>query len=102
MTLLRGMLGGAILTKTMTLPHTSQEKAEASTLMSNDLELILQTATKFHDTLFCIMEVALGTYLLSILVGRSSFLVLVPTLGKSLFYLEVETMQISKDECLLN
>ena len=76
------MLGGAILAKIVTLPYASEDKADAMTLISGDLQSIVSTATLANNALFLIAEVTFGIYVLSILVGRSSFLVLIPTLGK--------------------
>ena len=81
-TLIRGVLVGAIIAKTLVLPHTAEGRAAAVTLMSTDIELIVGGVPMLHETWIRVLELCAGIYLLSTVAGRASFLVFFPTLGE--------------------
>lgn len=82
MTLLRGVLVSEIFKKTLAIDQCSARELAAATLMSTDVEGISLGLRKFHDILASIVEVGLGIYLITTIVGKASFLIVFPGIGK--------------------
>lgn len=82
-TRLRGMLVSSIYDKTLKLKASdTTNKLAAMTLMSTDIDGLENGLAYFHDIWASIIELALGIYFLARLVGGSSFLVVLPGLGR--------------------
>lgn len=81
-TMLRGVLISEIFRKTLAIEHINAEKFAAATLMSTDVEGIATNLGKFHDIWANVVELALGTYLLTTVVGKATFVVIFPGISK--------------------
>lgn len=87
-TLVRGVLVSEIFKKTLVIDQPTAEELAAATLMSADVEGIALGLPKFHEAFASIIEVGVGIYLLTTTVGKASFLVILPAIGR-LFCLPV-------------
>lgn len=58
-------------------------KAAAFTLMSTDVAEVEQIISLIHETWSALLELGLGIYVLYLFVGYASFLIFIPSLGKS-------------------
>lgn len=83
--MLRGVLVSEIFKKTFALEQTNAKELAAATLMSTDVEGISMNLLKFHEIWANIIEFALGTYLLTTVIGKATILVIFPGLSKQLF-----------------
>lgn len=81
-TLVRGMLVGAIFAKLLRLPYSSAERSAAVTLMSTDIEGIARGLPMLHELWVRVLELVLGIYLLSRLIKEACLLVFIPTASK--------------------
>ncbi|CEJ94182.1 hypothetical protein VHEMI09730 [[Torrubiella] hemipterigena] len=77
-TRLRGMIVGQILKKNLRLAATTAAEAAALTHISADIEGILDSIRMVHDLWIGLLELAVGLYILSTIVGKAFFLPLVP------------------------
>lgn len=80
--LLRGAIIPLIFKKTMLLPHVTASESAATTLMSTDVEGIVNGVPKIHEIWAAIVEIGLGLYLLTTVIDQAAFLVVVPVTGK--------------------
>lgn len=81
MTKVRGVLVSQILKKNFALgPHEAKRSA-ASTMMSTDVDGIVNTIPAIHETWASVLELGLSIYFLSILILRSGFLVIFPAIS---------------------
>lgn len=80
--LLRGAIIPLIFKKTMLLPHASATESAATTLMSTDVEGIVNGVPKIHEIWAAIVEIGLGLYLLTTVIDQAAFLVVIPVIGK--------------------
>lgn len=81
-TMVRGVLLGAILGKSLTLAHDNPERNTVVSLMTTEIENVATGLRMTHETWVNVIEVALGIYLLWRIVGAAAFFVLFPTLRK--------------------
>lgn len=79
---LRGILVSEIFKKTVALEQVDAKKFAAATLMSTDIDGIAINLRKFYDICASILEIGLGTYLLTRIVGKAAFLVVFPGICK--------------------
>ena len=78
-TLVRGMLVGAIFSKLLRIPYSSSDRSAAITLMSTDIEGIASGIPLLHEIWVTVIELGLGIYLLSRIVKAACLLVFIPT-----------------------
>ncbi|CEJ89530.1 hypothetical protein VHEMI05371 [[Torrubiella] hemipterigena] len=78
-TLTRGHVVSSILAKTTRLNQSEAKRSAAVTLMSTDMDGIQSGIVLFHEIWASIIELAIGIYLLATLVGKASFLVVIPS-----------------------
>ncbi|EFZ03270.2 ABC transporter, transmembrane domain, type 1 [Metarhizium robertsii ARSEF 23] len=88
-TLLRGVLVSEIFKKTLAIDQCSARELAAATLMSTDVEGISLGLRKFHDILASIVEVGLGIYLITTIVGKASFLIVFPGIASTIATYEI-------------
>lgn len=81
-TQLRGVLISEIFKKSLALEQTNAKRFAAVTLMSTDIDGIAINLRKFHDIWANIIEFSLGTYLLTTVVGKATFVVVFPGISK--------------------
>lgn len=79
---LRGVLVSAIFKKTLALEQVHAKRFAAVTLMSTDIDGIAINLRKFFDICAGVLEVGVGTYLLTRIVGKATFLVVFPAISK--------------------
>lgn len=77
-TRVRGGLVSELFQKTLKLPQSEAKKSAAVTLMSADIDGIATGLPGVYDIVMTVLEIGLGTYLLSGFVGRSCFTVFIP------------------------
>lgn len=77
-TRVRGGLVAQIFDKVLLLPQAEAKKSAAMTLMDADIDGIAAGVPRLYELAMTVLEVALGTYLLSQFVGLSCLLVLIP------------------------
>jgi ATP-binding cassette, subfamily C (CFTR/MRP), member 1 len=75
--MIRGAIIGLINTKSLGQLHPSFDDGSAVALMSNDTDSVVNSAQMFHETWAQIIEVLLGTYLLTRKVGWISLVPLI-------------------------
>lgn len=80
-TRLRGMIVGQIVKKNIRLPAVKATEAAALTHISADIEGILDSIRTVHDLWIGLLELAIGLYILSTIVGQAFFLPLIPIIG---------------------
>ncbi|OAA39066.1 ABC transporter, transmembrane domain, type 1 [Metarhizium rileyi] len=88
-TLLRGVLVSEIFKKTLVIDQSRAKEMAAATLMSTDVEGIALGLRKFHDILASFVEVGLGIYLITTIVGKASFLIIFPGFASTLAMYEI-------------
>lgn len=81
-TLARGVLVSEILAKSLRLEYIEAGKQSALSLMSTDIDSLVTGLPDLHETWISFVEVGIGTYLLTTVVGKASFLVVMPLLGE--------------------
>lgn len=81
-TMVRGALIPHILRKTLNIPYSVAKESAAATLMSTDIEGIATGIAQFHAMWGAAIEVSVGFYLLSTLISKATFLVVLPVVGK--------------------
>lgn len=81
-TLTRGHVVSSILAKATRLNLSEAKRSAAVTLMSTDMDGIQSGIVIFHEIWASIIELAIGIYLLANLVGKASFLVVIPSSSK--------------------
>lgn len=77
-TRMRGGLIALIFDKNLRISQSEAKKFAAVTLMSNDVDGIARGLSRCYDVIVTFIEVGFGIFLLSLFVGRSCFVVLVP------------------------
>lgn len=85
-TAIRGYLVSAIYHKVLKLDQPKLKESGALTLMSTDVDCVESASREFHEMWSAVISVAVGTYVLSIFLGGSSFIVLIPACSKSFVY----------------
>lgn len=83
-TLVRGVIISEIFKKTLAISQSEAKDLASATLMSTDIEGISLGLRVVHDIFATIIEVGIGIYLLTTVVGKASFLIIFPTIGKRL------------------
>lgn len=81
-TFLRGILVTAIFNKMLSLTQDQLDDSAAVTLMSTDLSSVELLITFFPVICVGFINLGVGIYILSIFLGASAFLVLLPAFGK--------------------
>lgn len=81
-TRLRGMLVMAIYRKSLRLSYTEAQKAEGVSLITADVDGVIEGLPYIHDIWACFIEFGVCMYLLTRIVGKASIFVLVPTASK--------------------
>lgn len=78
----------SIFKKTLNLPYSVAKDSAAATLMSTDIEGISTGIPKLHDIWSGFIEVIVGLYILSTIIDKATFLVVLPVLSKKspIFY----------------
>lgn len=79
-TLVRGILVSHILAKNLRIESDKASKSSAMSLINADIEALLTNLFKLCDYLVYFVEIGIGAYLLTSIVGRSSLLVIIPLL----------------------
>lgn len=82
LTMYRGGLASLVFKKTLKLQTTSIRESAPVTLMSTDIETIVQAGTPLHDIWASFLELPVAIYLLYQHVGVPSLFILVPAVGK--------------------
>ena len=77
-TQLRGMLTAQIYDKILKLPHPTAKRSVASTLISNELESVLNGFREFNDTWISVVDVGLALYRLSRNTGLACVAPIIP------------------------
>lgn len=72
----------AILAKPFDLAQGQDELSAAVTLMSTDIDGVVDGLPVLHEVWIYTLEFGLGLYLLSTMVRAAAFLVAIPTFGK--------------------
>lgn len=83
MTKLRGLLVARVLIKNMNLDHAKAKESAALTLMSTDVEGILNPILDIHSIWVSFIEMGLALYLMWRRVGSSFFFPLIIQLSQS-------------------
>lgn len=83
MTKLRGLLVARVLIKNMKLDHVKAKESAALTLMSTDVEGILNPVLDIHNIWVSFIEMGLALYLMWRRVGNSFFFPLIIQLSWS-------------------
>ena len=82
----RGILVSQILRKSFLLgPHEAKRSA-GMTLMSTDVDGIVNVIPSVHETWASAVELGLSIYLLSTVISKAAFLVALPAIGKYFCY----------------
>lgn len=81
-TMARGILISHILQKTLRLEYVKAGEKSAMSLMSTDIEALTVGLPDIHENWVSFVEVGIGAYLLTGVIGRVSFLVGLPILCK--------------------
>jgi ATP-binding cassette subfamily C (CFTR/MRP) protein 1 len=82
LTMYRGGLVSLVFKKTLELQSTSVNESAPVTLMSTDIETIVQAGASIHDIWASFIELPVAIYLLYRYVGVPSLFILVPAVGK--------------------
>lgn len=77
-TLSRGVLVSQIFRKSLAMDYLEASKNSAMTLMSTDIEGLVEGLADIHDIWLSFVQVGVGSYLLSTIVGRATFVVVIP------------------------
>lgn len=64
----------------MVLPNDAAEKASTINLMSMEIEGIANGIAELHDHYAAFLEIGLGLYLLSNIIGEAAFVVTAPVI----------------------
>lgn len=80
---LRGLLNAQMLRKNLKLSQSTARSAPALSLMTADIESVINGTKQFHDVLVAIPEIGVALFLLSREVGDAFFLPVSTILGKS-------------------
>lgn len=85
-TLARGVLVSQILEKTLRLEFSKASERSALSLTTTDIEALVTGLPELHENWVSYVEVAVGIYLLTTVVGRASFLVILPVICESVSF----------------
>lgn len=91
-TCIRGVLIAAIYDKMLRLKVDDLENSAAVTLMSTDVDGIEQLISMAYESWTCVIQLALGIWLLYRFVGPACFLIFIPTLCMSNTVADSSTM----------
>lgn len=86
-TLARGVLISQILAKSLRIPYSEASKKSALSNMSTDIEGLVTGLPMMHDIWVSFIEIGIGAYILTTVVGRAAFLVVLPLVCE--FYIRV-------------
>lgn len=76
----RGALNAQLLQKSLKLTYKDAQEVAAASLMSADVEAVLNSIRAFHATWSGLLDLGVGFYLLALIVKQSAFLAAVPSL----------------------
>ena len=76
------MLTVAIFQKVLCLSHEQLQNSAAVTLISIDMANLERLVPLVHDMWSCCLELFLGIYVLSTIIGPACFSIVIPGLGK--------------------
>ncbi|KAK5996562.1 ABC multidrug transporter B [Cladobotryum mycophilum] len=93
-TMFRGVLVSAILKKTLGIEYSTAKESAAVTLMSTDIDGIEGGLAIMNDVWASIIELGLGIYILTMVVGGASFLVVMPVLVTTIASVEIARRMI--------
>lgn len=79
---MRGLLVSQILAKNLKLKHTDAKQSAALTLMSTDVEGILDNVRTSHDIWLSGVEISASLYFISTLINEAFFLPMFPIFSK--------------------
>lgn len=82
---LRSVLVHEIYYKTLAISQPEAEQNAAVTLMSTEIDAMILGLAQFHDVWAAFLEIAVGTWLLSTIVGHVCYLIIPVAMSK--FYL---------------
>lgn len=81
-TFLRGMLMAQIIKKNLALNHSDAKRAAILTLMSDDIDGVVNGMEMSHNNWVGAFEIAASMYCLSTTVGKACFVSVIPVLSK--------------------
>lgn len=81
--MVKSMLISLIHDKAIDMPSTAYDDGVATTLMSNDVDLLNQNVEVFHETWAYLLEVVIGVFLLAMQIGWIWPLPLLLVFGRS-------------------
>lgn len=73
------MLVMAVYKKSLRLSYTEAQKAEGVSLISADVDGVIEGLPYIHDVWACFIEFGVCMHLLTRIVGKASILILIPT-----------------------
>ena len=84
---LRGALNAQLLDKSLKLTFKDAQGVAAVSLMSTDVEAILDAVRCLHSAWSGLLDLAVGFYLIARIVKQSAFLAAMPPLGMCILLL---------------
>lgn len=79
---MRGLIVSRIVRKVLVLKHSAAQESASISLMSTDIEGIVESTSQIYDLATVPIEIAVALYLLSTQVGHAFFLPIVTVIGK--------------------
>lgn len=77
-TYMRGILVTEMCHRTLTMQDNQLRESAILTLMTTDIACVERICTDFHNAIASVIELGLGLFVLSGVVGGASFLILIP------------------------